>query len=260
MIPRLFLFGFAVALYVTSAAKGMAADAGCSNPNTVPQAVHVASLVYPPSAVALHLGARVAVVEVVIDTTGALVETKILQSTGNAALDQAALDAVRATTFAPGTINCTPVKRAGVVRYVFNPPSLPTFTPPVGWIIRESFGAPDAPIVGSGNGAIFGAWRRGSDALFLSERAGNEPLDATKLAGEHGTVLENTSLRSCNDTEDANFIVVRRNGPQSEPGYWAMLVVPTQSDEYTVGYYSPGGTPPDTGVKNAMLSLCAPKG
>jgi TonB family protein len=220
--------------------------------------VHVASLVYPPSALALHLGPRTAVVEIVIDSSGALVETRIVQTTGNAAMDQAALDAAHGNSFSPGTINCVPVKRAGVVRYVFNPPSLPTFTPPAGWTKRASLGAPEAPMV-AGNGAIFGAWQRAHEVMFLYERAGNGAIDASKLAGEHGTILENTSLRSCDDTEDAEFFVVRRDEPQM-PGYWAMLVVPTQNDEYTVDYYSPGGTPPDVGVKNAMLSLCAPKG
>jgi TonB family protein len=258
MIPRLLLFGLLVACYAAAIAKASATtDAGCTNPNVAPQAVRAASLVYPPSAAALHLGARVAIVEVVIDSSGALLETNIVRSTENAAMDQAALDAARASAFSPATVNCVPVKRAAVVRYVFNPASNPTFEPPAGWTAQLN-AAPDTPLVGIGNGAFFGGWKREHNVLFLFERAGTETVDASKLAGADATVAESTSVRTCNGTQDANFVAIRRGQTDPMPGYWALLLASTQSDEYVVSYYSREGTPPDIDVKNSMLSLCAP--
>jgi TonB family protein len=259
MIPRLFLFGFLGAFFAAMAARATSApSANCNNPNVAPQAIHAASLVYPTSAVALNLGTRVAIVEVVIDASGSLVEAKIVRSTGNAAMDQAALDAVHSSTFSPGTADCVPAKRAGVVRYVFNPLSRPKFQPPAGWTSWPDQ-EPDSARIGPANAALLQVWKRGQDALFLFERQGNEALDTSKLASEHGTVLEKTSVRICNGTQDADFVAVRRREPDPMQGYWATLLALTQSDEYVVDYYSPVGNPPDSEVKNAMLSLCVPK-
>jgi len=65
-----------------------------------------------------------ATVEVDIDTDGTVMDVKLLQSSGDPAVDQAALDAARASTFAPATVNGLPVH--GTLTIDYPPPASST--------------------------------------------------------------------------------------------------------------------------------------
>jgi TonB family protein len=60
-------------------------------------------------------------VEVTIDAQGRLVDTKIYRSSGNAAIDQAALRAARQSSYAPKIVDCVPVEGTYIFHADFQP-------------------------------------------------------------------------------------------------------------------------------------------
>ncbi|HTU69199.1 MAG TPA: energy transducer TonB [Candidatus Baltobacteraceae bacterium] len=257
MIPRLFLFG--VILIASLATRANA----CARPDREPQALYTPPLAYPASALAEHVGTRMVLVEVVIDSTGELKNAKILRTSGNAAIDMSALLAARQSNFAAAIANCVPVAREAVMRFVFNAPAgtvgaRPTFSPPAGWTERPIGG-------GFANGPYlpFGIWLRRGDMLMLSGGESSDTLSSLKivqtLTGARAKILENGIVEICRRTQKAALVTFTRNAPDPQQGYWAVLIVPDQGTEYVAAYYSPAGDPPDPAVIDAMKSTCVPQ-
>lgn len=65
--------------------------------------------------------AATALVKVTIGENGQLVDAKIQQSSGNNAVDQAALDAAKRSTYAPKFVSCKAVVASYIYKMVFNP-------------------------------------------------------------------------------------------------------------------------------------------
>jgi TonB family protein len=65
---------------------------------------------YPDSARDLGLGTVSVFVQVTIDAQGRLVDARIYGSSNNAAIDEAALRAARASRYSPRIVNCVPVE------------------------------------------------------------------------------------------------------------------------------------------------------
>ena len=79
------------------------------------------SPMYPDSARDLGLGKVTVLVQVTIDAQGRLLDTKIFQSSNNAAIDQSALRAARQTTYAPRIANCAPAEGTYIFHADFEP-------------------------------------------------------------------------------------------------------------------------------------------
>lgn len=86
----------------------------CSIANVPATTLKMAQPVYPDAARIVH-ASGVAAVQLTIGPDGGLTSTELVMSTGNKALDQAALDAAENSIYAPKIVNCRPV--AG--RYLF---------------------------------------------------------------------------------------------------------------------------------------------
>jgi TonB family protein len=93
----------------------------CTGAYHTARVIAARSPMYPVSAVALHLPKKTVYVAVTIDAMGSLVQSKIWRTSGNAAMDAAALEAARESTFAPATRKCAPVTSKAAMRFVFNP-------------------------------------------------------------------------------------------------------------------------------------------
>jgi protein TonB len=93
----------------------------CAVPNAEARVRDAVSPDYPDSARELGLGEVSVLVRVTIGTNGGLIDAAIAQSSGNAAIDDAALRAARASTYAAKIVDCAPVQGA----YIFDA----TFTP-----------------------------------------------------------------------------------------------------------------------------------
>lgn len=93
----------------------------CSNPNEDARVLEPMSPMYPDSARDLGLGKVTVLVQVTIDAQGRLLDTKIFQSSNNAAIDQSALRAARQTTYAPRIANCAPAEGTYIFHADFEP-------------------------------------------------------------------------------------------------------------------------------------------
>ncbi|MFN2529003.1 MAG: energy transducer TonB [Candidatus Baltobacteraceae bacterium] len=99
-----------------------AADA-CAKPSKDVTLVQAATPDYPHSARALHLGAVDVIISVTIDAKAEVIGSSVVQSSGNADLDRAALVAARQSTYSPKIVNCSPVTGTYMFRVNFNPSS-----------------------------------------------------------------------------------------------------------------------------------------
>jgi TonB family protein len=93
----------------------------CSNPNAEASVIDAMSPAYPDSARDLGLDVVSVFVEVTIDAQGRLVDTKIYRSSGNAAIDQAALREARQSSYAPKIVDCVPVEGTYIFHADFQP-------------------------------------------------------------------------------------------------------------------------------------------
>lgn len=93
----------------------------CSNPNVDASVITPMTPDYPDVARDLGLGPVTALVAVTIDAHGSPRDLKILKSSGNAAIDQAALRAARQTSYAPKIANCAPVEGTYLFHADFEP-------------------------------------------------------------------------------------------------------------------------------------------
>ena len=101
----------------------------CRNPNQDPTVIQAAPPVYPESARELGLGIVNAKVVVTVSPTGSVIAVKIVQSTGNMALDQAAISAARQSTYSPKVVNCEPVASQYLFSVTFDPKKPPEPAP-----------------------------------------------------------------------------------------------------------------------------------
>lgn len=88
----------------------------CETPFREVEAVLPVTPEYPEQAKEAGLGAVTVVVQVSVDATGAVTDTKVTQSSSNMALDRAAQSAARQTQYRPKLINCMPV--AGTYKFI----------------------------------------------------------------------------------------------------------------------------------------------
>lgn len=76
---------------------------------------------YPDSARAQGAGSAIVLVHVTVGLDGSVRWATVTKSSGNAAMDQAALEAARASQYTPKTINCSPTYGDFIFRAEFNP-------------------------------------------------------------------------------------------------------------------------------------------
>ncbi|HYL26602.1 MAG TPA: M56 family metallopeptidase [Candidatus Nitrosotalea sp.] len=104
-----------------SGLQGAPADsmlaASCSNPNSE-ASVRNAAAPQPPHGVK---AAGSVEVTVTISPSGKVSATKVLRSSGNAALDQAVINAAKQSTYSPKIVNCMPVEGTYIFRADFAP-------------------------------------------------------------------------------------------------------------------------------------------
>jgi TonB family protein len=93
----------------------------CANPNREASVIDPMVPNYPDSARDLGLGTVSVLVQVTIDAKGRLVDARVYGSSNNAAIDQAALRAARASTYAPRIANCAPVDGTYLFHADFEP-------------------------------------------------------------------------------------------------------------------------------------------
>jgi TonB family protein len=262
MVPRLFLLAALIALVSLASARAQTSPParGCATADDSPQVLHAAQPSYPASALAEHLGEKMAYVVVTVDSTGKLVDAGILQTSGNAAMDISALAAARASTFAPAIVNCVPVKRKAAMRFVFAAPSegaeRPTFNPPAGWTEVEATESQNGPY------HRLATWRRGADLLMVSGSDTTETFADLKVAQTltrgHAKILENKVVKICHGSQQAALAAFILSAPDPRQGYWLTLIVPDHGTEYLVAFYSGVGHVADSAVVDAMMSACVP--
>lgn len=83
----------------------LAATASC---NHDPSVVKLGETTVPKTYYAQFSGTYVATVAITLDASGNVTDAHIYQSTGDARLDDAAIDAAKRSTFSPGETNCAP--------------------------------------------------------------------------------------------------------------------------------------------------------
>ena len=91
----------------------------CADPNRDAVAANVVSPEYPSSP--SGMGGVTVLVAVTIDATGGVSEASVSQSSGNAAIDQAALRAARQSSYRPRLVNCVPSPGTYLFRAEFSP-------------------------------------------------------------------------------------------------------------------------------------------
>jgi TonB family protein len=128
------------ALFLLLASPAPAASPPCTRDAT-PQ--NIVTPDYPDSARKLKLGLRQVAVTVLIRADGTVQSASVARSSGNAALDAAAVAAASKTTYLPKTLNCKAVPGAYLFKVTFDPgaggppdacnhPAQPTYlSPPV---------------------------------------------------------------------------------------------------------------------------------
>jgi TonB family protein len=95
---------------------------------TPPSLIARAEATYPPEALAERLNATVDV-ELVIDESGAVSRARVMTPKGHG-FDEAALDAVKRSTFEPARSNGAPITAVVELTYEFHPPAPTIMTPP----------------------------------------------------------------------------------------------------------------------------------
>ncbi|MBV8147488.1 MAG: TonB family protein [Candidatus Eremiobacteraeota bacterium] len=94
---------------------------GCANPNAEATVTSPVQPDYPESAKDLGLGEVTAEIEVTVGPSGNLTGASIYKSSGNMAIDGAALRAARESTYSPKFVNCEPTTGDYLFRADFQP-------------------------------------------------------------------------------------------------------------------------------------------
>ena len=97
------------------------AKPACANPNQEATVTNPMQPEYPQSAQDMGLGPVTVLVQVTVGPTGSLVNAAINKSSGNMAIDQAALRAARQSQYAPKLVNCSPTTGDYIFRADFQP-------------------------------------------------------------------------------------------------------------------------------------------
>jgi len=220
----------------------------CAAPFTEPSATYAAQPQYPAGAVKQRISVSV-LVEVTIDPNGAIADAKIFKSSGDPYIDSAALTAARKSTFAAGTVNCTPAKKSAIMRMVFNPPD-PVHVPltlPAGWVQQ-----PVNPSV-AGSWQI-DRWQRDQETLttYASNKASNANAVVRTLEGAGFVFDENRPVTVCGGTQKATYLVGTRG-----LAHYALLLVPKNDFEIELTYMTLRRTLDDATLA-AMMSACVP--
>ncbi|PZR58538.1 MAG: hypothetical protein DLM50_03400 [Candidatus Meridianibacter frigidus] len=93
----------------------------CAEPNKDAVATSLVAPEYPESAKTANLGPVVVIVKVALSAGGSVLDTSIIQSGNNSALDQEALRSARHSSYAPEVRNCVPVAGVYSFRAQFDP-------------------------------------------------------------------------------------------------------------------------------------------
>lgn len=93
--------------------------ATCAVPHADARAVHVVEAEYPAQAVTLRASGTV-LVRITLTAAGAVADASVYRSAHNRFLDQAAVEAARASTYAPEEVQCVPVGGVDLFRADFN--------------------------------------------------------------------------------------------------------------------------------------------
>jgi TonB family protein len=105
----------------TKSTYALAQSPTCPNPLQEPSTIKLAAPVYPASARAMELDVIFVLVEVTVSPSGKATAAKLNRSTGNDAIDKAALRAALDSIYEPRLVNCTAVTGDTIVRIVFDP-------------------------------------------------------------------------------------------------------------------------------------------
>ena len=97
--------------------------AECANPFVEASVTRATQPDYPQSARDLNLGPVSVEIEVTIGPDGEIKDAEVYRSSTNLAIDQSALRAARASTYAPKIVNCNPVAGRYLFRADFSPDS-----------------------------------------------------------------------------------------------------------------------------------------
>ncbi len=103
-----------------SGTRGNGSGSACANPNVPAHVIAAVDPVYPDAAAKDQIYGTV-LVAVTLSDTGAVVSTVISKSSGNQALDAAALHAAQASEYAPDYVNCRPMGGTYIFRAIFEP-------------------------------------------------------------------------------------------------------------------------------------------
>jgi periplasmic protein TonB len=93
----------------------------CSNPDVEAAVLNAVQPDYPESARDLGLGEVTAEIKVTVGSSGNLEAAAIYKSSGNSAVDQAALRAARQSSYSPKIVNCEPAAGDYLFRADFQP-------------------------------------------------------------------------------------------------------------------------------------------
>lgn len=93
----------------------------CKFPILEPTVTNPVAPVYPVSARALNLDVITVLVEVTLSPSGKATGAKLNRSSGNLAIDRAAVRAALDSTYAPSLVNCKPVVGDYIMRVEFDP-------------------------------------------------------------------------------------------------------------------------------------------
>lgn len=219
----------------------------CANPT---HEVRVITQVQPQySSGLVTIPVRV-LVRVDIGMDGKLEGAAILQSSGNARIDAAALDAARRSSYAPAVTDCMPAEKSAIVAFDFqNPAAEPSFQPPPNW------GAPLRPTV---NSVVY---RHGTAVISVRMLPTAQTLDQLRiddmrsLQQLHAKVTV-TDVTACRGIPALLFSVSTSGVDQLTSAVFALI---DGSAKYEATYVAAGAEPPAPEIIASLESLCPRK-
>jgi TonB family protein len=223
--------------------------AACANPFQDATVTKPVTPDFPDSARGLGLGPMTVLIQVIVGPSGTPIAAMLYRSSGNMAIDQAALRAARASTYAPKLVNCAPAQGNCIFRAEFNP--------------GESGPLPTVMLSNNWKRASDRSWTLGTATINIYSIANFSGVAYLRASTE--TVLKRSGvtpvfddiIRVCSNTRDAwRLASVARSGSNS--AVTVTVVMESAGKGYGAWYSAPGTTVPDN-VMNALLTLCPPK-
>ena len=205
-----------------------------------------------PSAKRLQ-GSVTVLVELVISSVGTVTDAKIFKSSGDGALDNAALKAARATAYTPKTVHCVATEGRYVFRADFNgvQPLSPTISIPAGWQPGRFNDNPkfhtlswsDVPAH-----QLILQWQ--TDARTIDQVRASELNAAGGLRAD-----EAIDVTLCNGTQSGVRFIHHKREQQPEG---VVEVVMANGMMYSAAYLGYDGAKPGQSVLTALDSFCVP--